>query len=215
MNTNNVRIVLEKAAPSEAEIFAEKKFLRKRMKGLRAEVVNRDQKARAFTKNAMELLDKIEQSGRAVETAFVYLSFSSELSTDNLVEALFERGVKVYAPVIENGKMYEVEVGEDFSISSLGIREPVGERWNGYPSIIFAPLLAVDEKGNRLGYGGGYYDRYLSECKNSQNVPYYVGCAFEIQRINRVPVWAADTPLDAIVTEKETAIFNERIGVKE
>ncbi|WP_051537344.1 5-formyltetrahydrofolate cyclo-ligase [Asaia prunellae] len=66
------------------------------------------------------------------------------------------------------------------------------------PDLILVPLLAFDRRGNRLGYGGGYYDRTLSQisCRS-------IGFAFAWQEVARVPLGAYDQPLDWIVTEKE------------
>ena len=208
MNTSKIRIVED----GNESLQAQKKFLRSRMKGVRAEVVNRDQKSRAFTANALWYIEQKKSRGERVKKVFVYLSFSSELSTDLLVEALQNEGFEVYAPVTEKEKMNAVRVGEDFSISKFGIREPIGETLTGSPDLIFAPLLAVDKHGNRLGYGGGYYDRFLAECKNRGDVVDYVGCAFDCQRIERVPTDGNDQPLTAVVTENGVTVFGAKEG---
>ncbi len=65
------------------------------------------------------------------------------------------------------------------------------------PEFILVPLLAFDAQGNRLGYGGGYYDRTLAELPNA----YRLGCAFAAQEISHVPVEANDLKLHAIATE--------------
>lgn len=65
------------------------------------------------------------------------------------------------------------------------------------PDFLLVPLLAFDDAGNRLGYGGGYYDRTLAA------LPYAfrLGCAYAIQRVDDVPHEPTDLPLDAIATE--------------
>ena len=77
------------------------------------------------------------------QSAFVYLSFSSEAPTDKLVQRLEENGVRVYAPVLKNGEMFAVEHQEDFTLSDYGIREPVGDPFYGDCDVAIVPLLAA------------------------------------------------------------------------
>ena len=129
---------------------------------------------------------------------FVYLSFSSEAPTDMLVERLQEKGCEVYCPRIENGQMLAVRYGEDFSLSDYGIREPIGEIMQGEADIVVVPLLAADEKGNRLGYGKGYYDTYLRAHPSAKRVGY----CYDFQICKKVPTDENDEKLDVIVTDK-------------
>lgn len=95
------------------------------------------------------------------ESFFVYLSYSSEAPTDKLISRLLKAGKTVYAPRVEGRDMEAVLFGEDFTLSERGIREPVGQAYRGKIDVAVLPLLAADERGGRLGYGGGYYDRFL------------------------------------------------------
>ena len=70
-----------------------------------------------------------------------------------------------------------------------------------YPDIILVPLLAFDERLYRLGYGGGYYDRYIEKAYKKK--PFIkVGLALSVQKIDNVPTTKYDKKLDYIVTEK-------------
>ena len=129
---------------------------------------------------------------------FIYLSFSREAPTDGLIERLLADGHKVYCPRIENGEMVAVEYGEDFTLSDYGIREPVGEAYQGEMDVAVVPFLAVDKRGNRLGYGGGYYDKFL---KNSTAKRVAFGYGFQI--VNEVPTESWDEKMDVIVTDEE------------
>ncbi len=75
-------------------------------------------------------------------------------------------------------------------------QHPVGEIV--IPEFILVPLLAFDARGNRLGYGGGYYDRTLAALPNS----FRLGCGFAAQEIDTVPVGIGDEKMNGIVTEK-------------
>jgi len=75
------------------------------------------------------------------------------------------------------------------------------------PEIVILPLLAFDTKGNRLGYGGGYYDRTLAELRAAGPI-LAVGFAYAAQQIDAVPTDPTDQPLDAIVTDIQTLLIS-------
>ena len=92
-----------------------------------------------------------------------------------------------------------VAYGDDFTLNERGIREPVGEETDEEMDFVITPLLAVDKRGNRLGYGGGYYDRYFAENKNAVRIGY----CYDFQIVKSVPNTSADIPLQYIVTDKQ------------
>ena len=95
---------------------------------------------------------------------------------------------------------YKWSFNEPLAINKYGIPEPSLESLK-YPDIILVPLLAFDERLYRLGYGGGYYDRYIE--KVSKKKPFIkVGLALSVQKIDNVPITKYDKKLDYIVTEK-------------
>jgi 5-formyltetrahydrofolate cyclo-ligase len=71
-----------------------------------------------------------------------------------------------------------------------------------YPDIIFVPLLAFDNKRNRLGYGKGFYDKFLYKYKKINKKVLIVGVAFSFQKYNNLPINKKDIKLDYILTEK-------------
>ena len=72
-----------------------------------------------------------------------------------------------------------------------------------YPDVLLIPLLAFDKNLNRLGYGGGYYDRLIERLSKKKNI-LKIGLAFSIQEIDKVPTNMYDQKLDYIVTNKHT-----------
>ena len=70
------------------------------------------------------------------------------------------------------------------------------------PDLLLIPLLAYDLSGNRLGYGGGYYDRYIEKIEKVKKV-FKIGLAFSFQKISSIPINQYDKRLDFIITEKE------------
>ena len=200
MTTTNLRFVTLAAGSVEER----KKNLRSYMKGRRAENENRDMKALLATENLLALLKTC--GAGAGQKAFVYLSFSSELSTDGVIESLLQAGISIYCPRIEAGEMLAVAYGEDFTLSKLGIREPVGEVLSTPPDFVITPLLAADEKGNRLGYGGGYYDRYFEKYPTAKRI----GFCFDFQIVKELPHAELDKRLDAVITDKRVLVFDGR-----
>lgn len=197
MITNNLRFVQK----TGEGIDKRKKALRSYMKERRANNENRDAKECLLVENFFKAIE--EREGVGIDLSyFVYLSYSSEAPTDKLVEALTERGARIYAPRIENGQMQTARLGENMALSPLGLREPVGKSFDGDISVAVVPLLAVDEKGNRLGYGGGYYDRYLA----LHPATLKIGYCFDFQVLKEVPTAETDVKLDKIVTDRRIII---------
>ena len=183
----------------ESSLAERKASVRAYMKSKRAENTNRDVKALLAAENLMSVLDDLVGAGTSL-SVLIYLSYSSELSTEPLIDKLLERGIIVYAPRVEGEEMVAVEYGDDFVISGQGIREPIGERFDGDLDIVILPLLAVDEQGNRLGYGGGYYDRYLAKHTSSLKIGY----CFDFQMLKSLPSEETDVALNMVVTDTFT-----------
>ena len=85
-------------------------------------------------------------------------------------------------------------------INKYGIPEPKS-KIKVIPSILLIPMVAYDKRLNRLGYGGGYYDRYIEKINNRKKI-ITIGLAFSYQEINKVPIQIFDRKLSMIFTEK-------------
>lgn len=188
MNTDNRFRFVDKG---ETSVARRKASLRAYMKKRRGENENRDAKEILLTENFLSVFSE-------KESFFVYLSFSSEASTDKLVEKLLAAGKKVYCPRVEGKDMVAAEWSEDFTLSPRGIREPTGQAYEGKIDVAVLPLLAVDEKGRRLGYGGGYYDRFLRARPETLPVAY----CFDFQIVREVPAEEFDVCAKWLVTDK-------------
>ena len=96
---------------------------------------------------------------------------------------------------------YSWSRNDPLKINKFGIPEPVSSKIF-YPDILLVPLVAFDSNLNRLGYGGGYYDRYIEKIEKIKKVT-KIGLAFSFQKISSIPINQYDKKLDFIVTEKE------------
>ena len=96
--------------------------------------------------------------------------------------------------------------GDPLVVGRFNIPEPDAKAKERRPDLIIVPLLAFDRHGYRLGYGGGYYDRYLSEHRPRRTLK-AIGIAYDGQEIDELPREATDEPLDAVVTETRVIRF--------
>ena len=198
MNIDKLHIV-KSCALSVSE---RKASLRSYMKKRRGENENRD------VKEALLLENSLKSGAAERESFFVYMSFSSEAPTDKLIAYLLAQNKRVYCPRTEGGEIVPVEYGEDFSLSPYGIREPLGKAYEGKIDAAVLPLLAVDERGVRLGYGRGYYDRFLKRHPETKRIAY----CFDFQLVREVPREEWDIPAEEIVTDKRRLLAKKRDG---
>ena len=90
---------------------------------------------------------------------------------------------------------------DPLNINRYGIPEPISNEII-YPDILLVPLVAYDKNCNRVGYGGGFYDRYIKKTKKIKNI-LTIGLAFSYQKVKKIPIEKNDVKLDFIITEKD------------
>ncbi|MGN0822293.1 MAG: 5-formyltetrahydrofolate cyclo-ligase [Candidatus Gallimonas sp.] len=140
---------------------------------------------------------------------FVYHAVRTEADTSALIARLLAAGKTVCLPRVFGREMRAVRFrsGDALVSGAFGIAEPTGER-DEPCEVALTPLLAADLSGTRLGYGGGYYDRYFAAHPTTARV----GICFEGQVVSRIPRSAWDVPLDALITEAGVYRFREKEG---
>ena len=128
-----------------------------------------------------------------------------------VLEALILRGCKALLPVTQGaGTPLAFRVwkpGDQLRESFFKTKEPLSRSSLHDPEVILVPLLAFDGRGHRLGYGAGHYDRTLSQLQKRKLNVLTIGVAFEIQRVNELPMGSYDQPLGWVVTEKKVYKF--------
>ena len=152
------------------------------------------------------ILNNIKPLIEEIENEYIgtYISFRDELDTKKLNQYLFERELNLALPVIDfktneiNFFMYHKNA--ELTENKFSILEPKNKDKVIFPKIILIPLLGYSKSGFRLGYGGGYYDKYLS--KNDIGDVKKIGIAFSFQEVEEIPVEDHDERLDWILTEK-------------
>lgn len=147
---------------------------------------------------------------KAAETIFLYAACKSEVPTKELFQELLVSGKRVALPKVDGNRMdfYEVTAWEELLPGYRGILEP--ESREAVPvlpqgsDVMLLPGAVFDRKGGRIGYGGGYYDRYLQELEVSgRNLPCLIGICCERQLCRDIlPMEAWDRQVDCVVTEQ-------------
>ena len=132
-----------------------------------------------------------------------YYPVNFEIDDLKLLEKFEKKNFNISLPIVKkNFKMdfYQWSFSDPLKTNKYGIPEPEKKKIV-YPDVLLIPLVAFDKNLNRLGYGGGYYDRLIEELSKKKNI-IKIGLAFSIQKIDKVPINVYDQKLDYIVTNK-------------
>jgi 5-formyltetrahydrofolate cyclo-ligase len=181
----------------------QKQALRRKIGAERAALPPSERKRRSET--AARHLLALDQLA-ACRTILLFYPFRDEIDTRPFLHAALQRGQEIWLPLTDPAERrltpYVYGGEETLRPGAYGIREP--DPAASQPAdiarleAVVLPGLAFDGQGGRLGYGGGYYDRFLERCGRR---PLLVGYAFAMQMVERVPVEPHDHPVDYVVTD--------------
>ena len=133
-----------------------------------------------------------------------YYPFNFEIDDLEILELLERNNYKISLPIIKkNNQMdfFSWSNNDPLQINKYGIPEPVSSKIF-YPDILLVPLVGYDSDLNRLGYGGGFYDRYIEKIEKIKKV-IKIGLAFSCQKLKKIPTNQHDKKLNFIITENE------------
>ena len=131
-----------------------------------------------------------------------YFPINYEIDCLEILKKLEKSGHKISLPItMKRNKMdfFEWSFKDPLLIGKIGIPEPLSKK-KIYPDILLVPLVAFNKYKFRLGYGGGYYDRYIQKIKKIKKV-LTIGMAFSFQEVTKLPINEHDKKLDFIFTE--------------
>ncbi|MBU1621036.1 MAG: 5-formyltetrahydrofolate cyclo-ligase [Gammaproteobacteria bacterium] len=149
----------------------------------------------------------------------LYLTNDGELDTTPLIHALWQQGKSLYLPllhpVVPGYLVFQLYTKDTLlKPNQFGIGEPELNCSLLCPvdqlDLMFTPLVAFDAQGQRLGMGGGFYDRTLSQLRSTSQKPALIGLAHDCQQVASVPVEAWDIPLPSICTPSRFCSFSEQ-----
>lgn len=188
-----------------------KKELRKNILTRRDQLGNREIESKSTA-----IMDKLLGTDLFAQanTVMFFLSFGSEVSTFPMIEKSLEIGKQVVVPktVREKRQMIPsllLDIENDLTPGMKGILEPKDNCLRPVApdiiSMVVVPGVAFDLNGNRLGYGGGYYDRFFNLLNADTPL---VAMAFSCQVLEEIPTGPFDKKVDLLLTEERTYVFN-------
>ena len=189
-------------------------------KEFRKKVINlRKEKDKDFIKHNSDIItDKLLNLDciKNAKNIMLYLDFNNEVSTDSLIKKLLNLGKIVSSPITlkEERKLIPSQITDlknGIQSGAYNIREPKPECPPAINikdlDVVIVPAVAYDKNCYRLGYGGGFYDRFL---ENLRKDAVTIGIAFDLQIFDEVPKEAHDAQLDYIVTESRILTPNKK-----
>jgi 5-formyltetrahydrofolate cyclo-ligase len=178
------------------------------------QIVRKEMKQKKLKMSQNEIYEKslkIEEAFMALpqyqqaKDIYCYKNFNQEVDTSLILNRACLEKKNVYLPRVEGRDMnfYKILSEKELKKGYFGILEPVGGILNtSYTGLMILPGLAFDFNGNRLGYGKGFYDRYLKKGNFIK-----VGLAYDFQVVDELEVKEHDQKMDVIVTEKAVYSF--------
>ncbi|NLY51688.1 MAG: 5-formyltetrahydrofolate cyclo-ligase [Firmicutes bacterium] len=188
-------------------MLEDKKAIRKQILAARDRLTEDERRQRSLViRDRFFALPKVAAARRLM----LFLAFGSEVDTWLFLEQALVLGKEVAAPVTlprtKELVFYPIRSRDEARPGHWGIYEP---RREGEPispgsvDVVVVPGVAFDRRGNRIGYGGGYYDRFLA---GKAAGAWKVGICFDLQLLEELPRSEHDMPVDAVVTETKTII---------
>lgn len=160
-------------------------------------------------RNSSHIIKKVMESKefQNADAILVYIDYNKEVKTKYLIEQAWRLGKKIYAPKINETAMsfYLLRDFEDLISGLKGIPEPSGkgEEWETFLSpatLLIMPGVAFDRQKHRIGYGKGYYDRFLAKIPKLSTI----AICFEYQLLDTIPYEEFDYIPDILYTESQT-----------
>jgi len=191
--------------------------LRRAMQGLLESMSVAD-----LAERSSKVARRLQETGAWIwmDSLLAFLSMPREIETGPMIREAHGGGKSVAVPRIEGGDIR-------FLVMPTGAPTPPRDRWGipvpdpSWPGLdlaragkilVAAPGLAFDRSGNRLGRGKGFYDRFLSRARAAGARLVVIGICFSDQLMDKVPRTGTDQPVDGVVTDKETVLF-DRAGL--
>ena len=155
-----------------------------------------------------EHIKTIDFSNAQTFHIFLQIEKNNEVNTYPIINWLFNQNKTVVLPLVIGDDMINCQVEKDFetSLNSFQIPEPIQYTEIDAKAIdvVFAPMFVADKKGNRVGYGGGYYDKFLARCKPETKK---IGLTYFRPIENIDDIYFGDFPLDFCITPEEIVSF--------
>ena len=150
------------------------------------------------------ILNILEKNKSIIRNIGGYYPYNYEIDSIEILKKLENKNYQISLPKIKKKSQMDFfcwSIKEPLRINKYGIPEPSSDKIT-YPSILLVPLVAFDKNKNRIGYGGGFYDRYINKMKKNRKI-LTIGLAYSFQEIKKIKTNKYDIKLDFIVTDKK------------
>lgn len=139
------------------------------------------------------------------KTIMSYMAFKNEVETKKFHKYLLNLNKTILLPKMIGDNIIPIKISESFAYGNFGVIEPVGEEFLENIDLIIVPGVVFNRVGDRIGFGKGFYDRFLS-CEKYKN-SYKISLAYDFQVDNSFSGEDFDIKIDKLITEKEILIF--------
>ncbi len=150
-------------------------------------------------KDILKILDKKKFAENSVGG---YYPFNYEVNVIDILRQFEKLNYKISLPRINKNSQMDFfywSLKDPLKINRFGIPEPISNK-RIFPKILLVPLVAFDKNFNRIGYGGGFYDRYIKKLKKNKKI-ITIGLAYSFQKVKEIPINKHDVKLDFVVTD--------------
>ena len=195
--------------------LTEKKLIRKSMRKRRRQLSATAQRAAGLALQQQLSTATIFHNSQHIAN---YISTDGEIDTQPTLQLVWDNSKINYLPLADQKshrllRFVEYRDGDPLRRNHFYIPEPLADYRHAISlselDMLLIPLVAFDRQGNRLGMGGGYYDRTLADLSShtTSKRPLLIGLAHDFQEMAQLPNDSWDIPLDGVVTNKETLLF--------
>ena len=166
--------------------------------------LRKQKKSKKFIFNFNSILEILKKKNIFGKTVGGYYPYNYEVDILQVLEKFEKNNFLISLPKIKRSShmdFFEWSLSDPLSINKFGIPEPISKKIK-YPDILLVPLVAFDNHLNRIGYGGGFYDRYINKIRKKKKVV-TIGFAYSYQKVKKIPTNIYDIKLDFIIINKQ------------
>ena len=165
--------------------------------------IRKQKKIKKFILNFNLILNILKRKRISGKIIGGYYPYNYEIDILQILEKFEKKKFIITLPKIkENSQMnfFQWSTKDPLAINKFGIPEPISKIVK-YPDVLLVPVVAFDKDFNRIGYGGGFYDRYINKIRKRKKV-LIIGFAYSFQKVKKIPTNNYDIKLDFIITNK-------------
>ena len=166
--------------------------------------IRKNKSNKEFKTNSKKFFSFLKSNSYNLKNLGGYYPSNFEIDDLEILKLLGQKNYKVLLPIVKKNNQMDFcswSTNDPLKINKYGIPEPISSKIL-YPDILLVPLVGYDNNLNRLGYGGGFYDRYIEKIEKIKKVV-KIGLAFSYQKLKKIQINQYDKKLDFIITEEE------------